>query len=328
MFDTRRQSPQRAKALYEGEDDTIDSLVNRPPQNRTDAEAKRREYAINRGSTPATGVNTNPNYPGLAEQFNEQQYGVRNPTVEYRQPTPPQSGNFKTTDNNGVSVTYGSNKKRQHKYSTAYAANQNYYPDAPTRERRTSIPRVRRKSGKKRKHKSQGALKVTVMAAHRLKALAVALWSSAWAVKVWLVVQAPLAVLSIIGLGVWYYIEYLKSAGGQTFLGKLVGIILRAGEYLGLGDFANAILKYFGWDLPSLESLFFIAYAGTFVFGFLVIFMTLIAFTITFNRPLSGKMAALKWGTLALCIVGYAIPGLNLFPWILLYIWVVALYPR
>lgn len=322
MFDTRRQPPQRGNGVYDGEDPKLKELLNQPAPSRTDAEEYRQTYAANRGSAPAGGVNSNPNYPGIAEQFNEQRYGVRNPTVSYKQSVAQSTANVRTKDKNGVAVTYGPTKQTANKRSSTQTVNQNVAPSSPSYVRPTNIPKVTRKKGKKLKDKN--AFKKTSVAIGHAKGIAIGFWSSAWALNTWLYVQIPLAILSIVGLGFWYYIESLK---GSTDLPYWQNILV--GVYVTFEKAFNAGIKLLtGWDIESLTALFFLTYVALLTFVLLTVFITIFGFLASFCRPLSGKMSVLKWGTLVLCIVGYLIPGLNLFPWILLYIWVVAIYPR
>jgi len=278
-----------------------------------DAEVERREFAAHRGSTPAATTG-NPLYPDTADRFNQNQYGPRNTGVTYRTPD-----NHNSDPTDGVVVQYQPRRRQSQKTVNRYQKDTLRGPantNAPLiRERQTTIPPVDRK-----KKKRAGVASVALATAAHTKGIAMGLWSSAWAFNTWLFVQLPLAVISAIGLGIWYYLDYLRFGNDQAWWEAILGAIANT--------FGEAIFIVFGWDLESLTAIFFLAYIALIFFALLTIFITIIGFAATFCRPLSGKMSSLKWATLLLCIVGYMTPGLNLFPWILLYIWVVALYPR
>jgi hypothetical protein len=302
MFDTRRDSePTKASPL-------------RTPA-KEDAETTRYDYAVNRGSVPAT-IDSNPLYPGIADNFNQKQYGVKNATAQYK----------KRSESETVSYsTFPQFKKNNLKKGKPKKIQGNKVVEGNNHQNNLIYTREETNDNNKKKKKVSAA----VLALHRAKTFPVALWNTLWSIKVWIIVQLPLATLSLIGLGFWYYIEYLKGLEGAVSKDGIAwwerALSLIASTF---PDLASAVLSLFGWDIPSIESIFFITYAATLVFCYTIVILVLFSFLSTFSRPLSGKMAGLKWATLLMSLVGYAIPGFNLLPWILVYIWVVALYPR
>jgi hypothetical protein len=305
MFDTRR-------------DINANNPVPSPSYTtqRMDAETARRDYATNRGSTPVN-TDTNPLYSGIADNFNQKQYGVKNATAQYKKGNNEETTSYTSFPQKRMQKGRGGVQKKI-KNSEAFKT---YKTEKNQRDNRVD-------SGAYTKKKKE--VSAALLALHRTKAFPVAIWNTLWALKVWIVIQLPLATLSLIGLGFWYYIEYLKSLeslgsndNGATWWERALSLIANV-----FPDLASAVLSLFGWDIPSIESLFFIAYGATLVFCYIIVILVLFSFLSTFSRPLSGKMAGLKWATLLISLIGYAIPGFNLLPWILLYIWVVALYPR
>ncbi len=65
-----------------------------------------------------------------------------------------------------------------------------------------------------------------------------------------------------------------------------------------------------------------------FALGIISIAIVVLSYALTLLHPASGRGAGAKMATLGLCLAGYAIPILNLFPWIWLYIFVVMRYPK
>ncbi|MCB9810744.1 MAG: hypothetical protein H6779_02855 [Candidatus Nomurabacteria bacterium] len=75
-------------------------------------------------------------------------------------------------------------------------------------------------------------------------------------------------------------------------------------------------------------SLFLAGYFIVLAIGAGTISTIYIQYTLARVRPLAGSHSSLKYGTLLLAMVGYAVPLLNLFPWIGFWIAAIWKYPR
>jgi len=159
----------------------------------------------------------------------------------------------------------------------------------------------------------------------RARAISTSVWSVSWASWLWLWVQAPFAVLSIIFLGLWVYVEYLRTVDWSS--ASWYEILLKAGL---------SVAEIFEWfvtwligippDAPAV--LFFISWTIAIAVALIPLFLALFLFFIAGLRPLSGKRGGLKQATFLLALIGGILPLFQIFPWNLLFIAVVFLNPR
>ncbi len=184
--------------------------------------------------------------------------------------------------------------------------------DAPRPVRRLANETVRRLA--------TTALTTTAASvALRARASAVNLSAVSWGTTVWLFVQLPFAILGMIGFGVTAAVDGLLSGEGGflAWVGKKVvqGIDLVAGLFgTGLAD--AAIGLFFLSQMVILAVFILSALALT------------VQYLLAGMRPLSGAGAGFKIGALLLCCVGYQIPLLNMFPFIIIWMIAVWLFPR
>lgn len=139
---------------------------------------------------------------------------------------------------------------------------------------------------------------------------------------VWLFCQVPFAVLTLIFLG----LSYAMREGTNTVYKSLTALYVpEKAAY----EFTNWLTSWGGTTvIATIDSLFFICLIVVIVVGLLQIFSTMLILILTGSKPMSGKGAVVKFVTLIGCVVGYVIPGANLFPWIGFYMLVMIMYPR
>lgn len=133
--------------------------------------------------------------------------------------------------------------------------------------------------------------------------------------SVWLTVQLPIAIVGLISFGVAGAVDMtLASEGGIAawFAKKVIQSI-------------DLIASVFGTGLAdSATALFFLSQIiilSIFLITALILFLF---FTLKGMHPLSGSGAGFKMGAFLLCFIGYSMPLLNMFPFVIL--WVFAVY--
>lgn len=144
-----------------------------------------------------------------------------------------------------------------------------------------------------------------------------------WYTPLWAIFQLPFALLMIVGIGSVYAIDQLTTADGGI-LNFIVAKLAQA--VLTTLDFVTSI---FGVNFEEVAlALMNGSYVMILAFGFLSLFGFSLAYMFIGCNPLSGDGAGLKKGMFLLAMAGYATPVLNMFPFILLYMAAVWLYPR
>ena len=142
----------------------------------------------------------------------------------------------------------------------------------------------------------------------RSRAITVGVVAFSWVFWVWLI-QLTFAVLLLVAMGASAAIE-------ENWLLEQVG------------ELVNATLALFGLDFISMTSLMFISWAMVLFLGMVTLMGVGLQYKIAFLKPLGGNKTEIKYAFLLLAIVGYCIPGLNLFPWVFLWIGILILYPK
>lgn len=143
--------------------------------------------------------------------------------------------------------------------------------------------------------------------------------ATAWAMTLshgwfYITVQLPLAIMALVFFGIWAGLE-------TSWIGRRVSEVAGA---------VNSITSIFGADFSALapQNIFFVLTMILMGLALLGILVTIFSYAIRGQNPLFGSHETRKVGTLLLCFIGYAIPFLNLFPWIGLYIFVMWRSPR
>jgi len=216
-------------------------------------------------------------------------------------------------------------------------ANQNRTPDQTSKARASytqpsNVPRVSRTTKShiptvQRKKKVSVEKKLLA----RVRVTSANAWIGSWAMFWYLTFQMPLAVMSAAGLGMTYAVyTYIASIpAGDT----LLRIGRKAIELVGdLAASAGQIVNFvtgglFGFEFNPIL-LFITPFALVFLLGLFQLILTWFVYRIMRIKSLSGTAGGLKGLMFVLAGVGYAIPILNLFPLIFLWMIVVWMYPK
>ena len=146
-----------------------------------------------------------------------------------------------------------------------------------------------------------------------------------WATPLYLTVQLPFAIMGIIAFtlaGTFSNLFTVKD--GSSWYEKLFAEI---GEKL--FETLNRILGGAGLDLAQMSGNILMLFMGVvFATGLISLMAAFLIYTLNFISALSGEHAGLKMGLFLLAIIGYFIPLVNLFPWILLWMIAVWKYPK
>ncbi len=143
----------------------------------------------------------------------------------------------------------------------------------------------------------------------------------AWATPLWLGVQVPAAIFSLITFAIAGTINAFLSSSN---------ILVSASAWIAEQALAGVGLL-FGFDINLIQmsdGLFWITYTFVIALGFFTLMVIHLQYTLALLRPLSGEQAGLKIGLFLLAIAGYGVPFLNIFPWTLLWMAAVWKYPK
>lgn len=162
------------------------------------------------------------------------------------------------------------------------------------------------------------------------------IWS--WGIYSWLFFQLPFAVLGLILLAVAVAVENLVMSVSipEEDDGILVSLAKGAVNTIvqGIASVAklvnDTVLKVFDVDLSAFNpaSFFIVPYGLVLAYGIILLLLMYLIYKLAFLNPLSGSGGGAKKGALLLAIIGYSVPGLNLFPWFLVWTLVVLRYPK
>ncbi len=143
----------------------------------------------------------------------------------------------------------------------------------------------------------------------------------AWATPLWLGVQVPAAILSLITFAI---------AGTVNAFLSSSNILVSAAAWVA-ERVVDGVGMLFGFDINLIQmsdGLFLITYSFVLALGLFTLMIIHLQYTLALLRPLSGEHSGLKIGMFLLAIVGYSMPLLNLFPWALLWMAAVWKYPK
>ena len=152
-------------------------------------------------------------------------------------------------------------------------------------------------------------------------------WIGSWAMFWYLTFQMPLAVMSAAGLGMAYavYTSIVALPGGKFLLVAVEGFADVTGDRIkAILDWAGSL---FGITFDPLL-LFITPFALVFLLGLFQLIFTWFISSLMRIKSLSGTAGGLKGLMFILAGVGYAIPILNLFPLIFLWMVVVWIHPK
>jgi hypothetical protein len=212
-------------------------------------------------------------------------------------------------------------------------ANLNRAPDQTSKARTTyeapsNIPRVSRAyPSRVPKIKRKKKVSTGKMLLARVRVTTANTWIGAWAMFWYLTFQMPLAVISAAGLGMAYvvYVSIQSMPGSRFLLPMIEGIVEST------SSFAGAVIEWalslFGIDFDPIL-LFITPFALVFLLGLFQLILTWFLYSILGIKSLSGKAGGIKGLMFVLAGIGYAIPILNLFPLIFLWMAVVWIHPK
>ncbi len=153
----------------------------------------------------------------------------------------------------------------------------------------------------------------------RVKATTINVSALSWGMSLWFFVQLPFAVLGIITLGVVAGVESITSGEG--------GILATIGKWV--GQIASALATFVGLDFAEYAMAIFTAsYLIAMIVGLGTLLVVYVQYELGGLRPLSGQASGMKMGALALAVMGYCLPFVNVFPFVLLTMATVWLHPR
>ena len=212
-------------------------------------------------------------------------------------------------------------------------ANLNRAPDQTSKARTTyeapsNIPRVSRAyPSRVPKIKRKKKVSTGKMLLARVRVTTANTWIGGWAMFWYLTFQLPLAVVSAAGLGMAYvvYVSIQSMPGSRFLLPMIEGIVEST------SSFAGAVIEWalslFGIDFDPIL-LFITPFALVFLLGLFQLILTWFLYSILGIKSLSGKAGGIKGLMFVLAGIGYAIPILNLFPLIFLWMAVVWIHPK
>ena len=188
-----------------------------------------------------------------------------------------------------------------------------------SRTYQSSLPKIKRKK----------KVSVGKMALARVRVTTANIWIGSWAMFWYLTFQMPLAVISAAGLGMAYAVLLmLNTFVSETTLGKVTRFIFENVELTSVGNLINTVAHYiFGIKFDPIL-LFITPFALVFMLGLFQLVLTWFVYKALRINSLSGKAGGLKGLMFILAGVGYAIPILNLFPLIFLWMIVVWIHPK
>ncbi len=162
----------------------------------------------------------------------------------------------------------------------------------------------------------------------RAKATQVNIMAFAWMTKLWLFFQIPLAIISIVVLGVVGFIDNVITHNPNEEAGWFSRSVSWVVSNISRGALA-IIERATGIGLADIAlPLYMIAFVLILGIGALSLLALYLQYTLSLLKPFSGEGAGLKIGLFLLAIIGYATPFANLLPWAFLWMFAVWRYPR
>ena len=155
--------------------------------------------------------------------------------------------------------------------------------------------------------------------ADRAYATEVSLSTLSWGTWVWATLQLPFAILALVFFSLAGAVEYLNDKAG------VVGDVVTT-----IASWVGGVLTFFlGIDLSLFkpENIFMLTNAITWFIGLATLVAVGLTYALAGIPCLSGKATALKYTTLIMACVAYAIPVLNVLPWAIFWVLVVWLFP-
>lgn len=234
------------------------------------------------------------------------------PGYEIKQPENP----YNTTDDQYKKTAY------QDKLGGPTASNNKNNPKVNQASEKLKPPTLRRGKIVLPNYKSnpkvlKQTLTKTALMKDRIKATQIIVSSSSWIGYLWLTIQLPFAILSLITLGI---VAAVDSLGGGGFFSWVIGGVLTG---------INAITSVFGVDFTKISfNVFLILQISILAISMFSVFTLYVLFKIRDLEPFFGKGASFKIVMFLLIIIGCSMPLLNLFPFIFLWLFAVWWKPK
>lgn len=231
-------------------------------------------------------------FPEPHDSTQPNRHGIQNAAVHTKESSPPERRNVNRPIALQPGITQTTPEPR-----TKRARN-------PRTEASPSLNNQSRQSQRQSKLSSP-ALKAAAYA--RAGAISIIIFS--WTGTLWLFIQLPFAVFSIIMLGasVWLADNYVYDAAISVW---------------------NYVGGLFGLPTVDVASLFFISLIITVITGLIALIGAAAHYKAGFLHPLGGGGAGMKQATFLLAFVLYWVPGANLLPWVWLWMLLVLRYPK
>lgn len=190
--------------------------------------------------------------------------------------------------------------------------------------------------GRKNKKKIYLSLPKNVLAQVKAKSVSARIWS--WGIYSWLFFQLPFAVLGLAFIvlaasveGVVTSVTDVKQDDGLIVSLAKGALNVVTDAAVSAAKFVNdKVLGLFDIDLTSFNpaSVFLIPYGIVLAYGIFLLLLIYLIYKLSFLEPLSGNGGGVKKGAFLLALIGYSIPGLNLFPWFIFWTMAVMRYPK
>jgi hypothetical protein len=161
--------------------------------------------------------------------------------------------------------------------------------------------------------KVESKIKVT-----RVNVMIISAGSSAY-----VTIQLPAAVIALVFIGVAYMVGYFQS----TIKGVVGETIYAWGEYL-LGGVVSAVGQALGFDLLSVIHPGTLAHFVAVFVGLATLIGAAVVYQVSFINCLSGEAATKKIVAFVAALALYLLPLANLFPWALIWMYVVWKHPE
>lgn len=210
-------------------------------------------------------------------------------------------------------------KSSAYKDKLLSTANQNqpFKKTEPEPKTQTQTQRQKRSALKNLKQRASMTAEKTLEVRSQLTVTRINMMSFSWIGYLWLMVQLPFAILSVITLGI---VGAIDSLGGGGFFSWVIGGILEG---------VNAITSIFGVDFTKIALILFMVFQVIIMaLGMICILIMYFQYIMGGINPIFGKSSSAKVGALILTIIGYCMPILNLFPFIFFWMSVVWWKPR
>ena len=151
--------------------------------------------------------------------------------------------------------------------------------------------------------------------------------------SLYLTVQLSFGIFGLAMLGTVAAVQHVVSSSTtlsaiEKGVSALTGFLGKGTDYIGLTTSAGDGISITGSLTAIPLSIYMLTYVIVFTLGILSLLGTLARYESARFRPLSGEHGGLKIGAFLLVIVGYSVPVLNIFPWLLVWMFVIWKYPR